>query len=174
MAYLIVQKILRILHIILSKGSVKMLSVWFSDSPLDVPFDNYISQPDPWFDNQGGEEFITGNLEREMIKAIDKSEVISNNAIESSVLGTIPPTYLSGTVKTLILINNIPGQIFNGSSMGNLAAPWLLKIADQKDISIRLGYIMKFKEPLKIKILNSNTIVNSYQEYIDAAFEYLS
>lgn len=150
-----------------------MLNIWFSDSPYDVPFDDYISQPDPWFDNQGGEEYITGSLEREMIKAIDKSEVISNNTIQSPVLGSIPPSYLSGTVKTLILINNLSGKIFNGNAMGNLAAPWLLKIAGKKDISIRLGYIMKFEEPFKIKILNSNAVANSYKEYIDLAFEYL-
>ncbi len=151
-----------------------MLNIWFSESPYDVPFDEYISQPDPWFDNQGGEEFITGALEREMIKAIDKSEVISCNLIQSPILGAIPPSYLSGTVKTLVLINNFPEKIFNANAMGNLAAPWLLKIAEQKDIRIRLGYIMKFEEPFKIRILNSDTIVDSYKEYLLAAINYLS
>lgn len=41
---------------------------------------------------------------KEMIRAVDKSEVLSSHAIESPVLGIIPTTRLSGGVKALILI----------------------------------------------------------------------
>ena len=44
---------------------------------------------------------------KQMIKDIDKSEVLSSHAIDSPVLGIIPPTSLSGGVKALILINEI-------------------------------------------------------------------
>lgn len=150
-----------------------MLYIWFSRLSNDVPFDNYIIHPDPWFDNQGGEEYITGELEKQMIKEIDQSDVISNHLIESPILGPIPPWDLSGTVKTLILIKNRPDLSFNGSTMGDLAAPWLLKIAECQDVTIRLGYVMEFKEPLKIYIMNSGRVITSWGDYLNEAAKYL-
>lgn len=70
-----------------------------------------------------------------MILDIDKSKVISDRAIDSPVLGVIPPTSLSGGVKTLILIDHITDKIFNASNCGDNCAEWLLKIADKKDVT---------------------------------------
>ena len=58
--------------------------------------------------------------------------------IDSPFLGPIPPERLSGGVKTLILMQNDPDHIFNASASGNNCAQWILKLAEQKDITIRL------------------------------------
>ena len=62
-----------------------------------------------------------------MIYDIDKSSVIEGTVIDSPVMGKIPPTSLSGGVKTLILIANEPEKIFNASTCGDNCAKPLLK-----------------------------------------------
>ena len=60
-----------------------------------------------FFKNVYEKEWLNEEQTRQMIKDVDNSKVISDGAIESPVLGIIPPTSLSGGVKTLILINHI-------------------------------------------------------------------
>ena len=56
----------------------------------------------------------------EMIRDIDKSEVISAHLIESPVLGSISTKEISGGVKTLMLMAfDGSGKIFNASSCGD-------------------------------------------------------
>ena len=66
--------------------------------------ENSIYHPPTYFDNQYEDEWITDPLSVEMIKDIDRSEVISAHLIESPVLGPISPKEISGGVKTLILM----------------------------------------------------------------------
>jgi len=79
-----------------------------------------------------------------MILDVDKSEVVSENLIQSSRLGPIPPQWLSGGVKTLILIDHDQSHVFNASACGGNCAKWVLEIGKEKDILIRLGYPMDF------------------------------
>ncbi len=65
---------------------------------------------------------------KRMIEDVDSSKVLSSHAIESPVMGIIPPTSLSGGVKTLILIKEMPDKVFNASNCGDNCARWLLKI----------------------------------------------
>ena len=58
------------------------------------------------------------------------------------LLGVISPTSLSGGVKTLILIDNIPEMVFNASNCGDNCAAWLLKLGKEKDVTINLRHIM--------------------------------
>lgn len=62
------------------------------------------------------------DLPRQMIHDVDKSEVISENLIQSSRLGPIPPQWLSGGVKTLILIEHDNQHVFNASACGQNCA----------------------------------------------------
>ncbi len=81
--------------------SILMLNIYFGDMQ-DVIFNASV-----YFKNVYKDEWITDPLSVEMIKDIDNSKVLSDGVIDTSVLGKIPPTNLSGGVKTLILINNI-------------------------------------------------------------------
>ncbi|MEG2441898.1 MAG: DUF4869 domain-containing protein, partial [Acetivibrio sp.] len=81
----------------------------------------------------------------------------------------------SGGVKTLILIANKPEQIFNATNCGDNCAKWLLKLAQDKDITINLRYLMDFgKEKFDICILNSGQITHSMEELTLGAIEYVS
>ena len=105
-----------------------------------------IYYPPAWFDNRYEDEWITDPLSREMIADVDKSVVLGSGIIDSPVLGKIPPLSLSGGVKTLMLIDHMPEQIFNASTCGDNCAQWLLKIGKEKDITVNLRHLMDFGE----------------------------
>lgn len=109
-----------------------------------------------------------------MIADVDKSTVLDNVVIDSPVLGKIPPINLSGGVKTLILINNIEQRIFNASTCGDNCARWLLKMGEEKEITINLRHPMNFGNgEFEIRILNTNQIVHNMAELIPIAGLYV-
>ncbi len=128
----------------------------------EIEDEKYISGPDIYFNNTYEDAWLIDDLSKEMISDIDKSTVVGPNLIDSPFLGPIPPKQLSGGVKTLILINNDNEHIFNASACGDNCAKWILKIAEKKDITVRLGYLMDFGEDsFDIKILNNGKIVHN-------------
>lgn len=145
-----------------------MLNIYYGDME-DVIFNVVV-----YFKNVYHDEWITTALSKEMIADVDKSEVLAGGVIKSPVLGLIPPTCLSGGVKTLILIENRPDKVFNATNCGDGCAKWLLKIAENKDVTINLRYLMDFgEEEFDICILNTNQIVHSMKELIQIAVMYL-
>ena len=103
-----------------------MLNVFYGDMP------GAILDTSEYFDDVYEDAWITKPLTKEMIKAVDKSEVIDERTILSPVFGYMSPKRLSGGVKTLILIDNDPEHVYNASNCGNNCAKWLLKIAEKK------------------------------------------
>ena len=78
-----------------------MLRIIFGDC------DKVIYNTSLYFKNTYEPEWILEDRTKQMIFDIDKSKVISDGAVDSPVLGIIPPTSLSGGVKNLILIDHI-------------------------------------------------------------------
>ena len=72
------------------------------------------------------DRWIVDPFVKEMIQDVDKSTVLDSGVIDSPVLGKIPPTELSGGVKTLILFKFNKDKIFNASTCGDNCAKWLL------------------------------------------------
>ncbi len=146
-----------------------MLHIYYGDYEKD----NYIYDPDTWFDNQADRKWLLDSHSKEMIKDIDQSEVISENLIQSSKLGPIPPQWLSGGVKTLILIDHDPDHVFNATACGDNCAKWLLSIGNRKDVLVSLGYIMDFgKEPFDIYVENTGDIVHDMRSLINIIIDH--
>lgn len=126
-----------------------MLSVFFGD------MENVIYNTNVYFNNTYKDRWITTDLARAIIKAVDKSEVIDAKTIKSPIFGIMSPKKLSGGVKTLLLIaydsNN---KIFNASTCGDNCAEWILRIAEKEKIVINLRHLMDFgKGEFKIKVV---------------------
>ncbi len=51
--------------------------------------EDFIYDPDMYFNNTYDEKWITSDIARKIIKDIDKSEVLGENCIESPILGQI-------------------------------------------------------------------------------------
>lgn len=146
-----------------------MLKIYFGD------MEEAVYHPPVYFDNQYEDGWITDPLAVEMIRDIDRSEVRGPHLIESPVLGPISTKELSGGVKTLILMAfDDGGRIFNASACGDNCAKWILKIAEQKDLTINLRHLMDFgKYGFQIKILNTGEIVCNRKDMIRIAAGYV-
>ena len=91
-----------------------MLNIFLGDMP------EAIYHPPTYFDNQYNDEWIINPFSMEMIRDVDKSEVISSRLIDSPLLGPISPRELSGGVKTLMLMAfDGSDRIFNASVCGD-------------------------------------------------------
>ena len=128
-----------------------------------------------YFDNQYEDEWITEPLSVEMIKDVDRSEVIRPHLIESPVLGPISVKEISGGVKTLILLAfDQSGKVFNASACGDNCAKWILQIGKEKDLTINLRHLMDFGAgEFEIKILNTGDIVHNMEEFVRIAGNYV-
>ena len=141
-----------------------MLKIYYGDMPeaiynTSVYFNNIYL--DKWFDDK---------LSLQMIKAIDKGEVVSPQCIITKALGAITAKELAGGTKTLLLMRNAPDKIYNASTCGDNCSKWILKIAKEakEDLIINLHHFMHF-EPARFEIciLNTGEIANTPQELIE-------
>ena len=138
-----------------------MLNIYFGK------MDDAIYNTAVYFNNTYKDAWITKPLSVEMIKDVDKSEVLSPQAIKSPVLGIISPEKLSGGVKTLMLIANDHDNIFNASTCGDNCAKWILKIAEKRKVVINLRHMMDFgKGDFKVKILNNDVLAHNMLELL--------
>lgn len=144
-----------------------MLRIYYGE----LKAENYIFNPDVFFNNTYEDEWITDPTVKQMIKDIDGSEVIGPRLIDSPYLGPIPTERLSGGVKTLILMKFDHEHILNASACGDNCAEWILKIAKEteakkeRDLTIRLGYLMNFgEEDFEIEIANLGQVVHTIGE----------
>jgi hypothetical protein len=145
-----------------------MLNVFFGNMP-DAVYNTAV-----FFKNDYEDEWIVDPFVKEMIRDVDRSEVLDSGVIDSPVLGKIPPLNLSGGVKTLILVKFEPSRVFNASTCGDNCAKWLLRIAETEDRTVNLRHIMDFGEaPFAIRVLNNNSIVRSMTELTDVAIDYV-
>lgn len=145
-----------------------MLNVYFGDMP------DAIYNTNVYFNNTYKDGWIVNPLSKEMIKAVDNSDVIDERTILSPIFGNMSPKKLSGGVKTLILIAFDKSRIFNASTCGDNCAEWILKIAESRKVVINLRHLMDFgKGEFKIKILNTGKIVKNMHELVSEAGEFV-
>ena len=141
-----------------------MLNIIYGDC------DGVITNPAVFFKNTYEDEWITDELSRRMIQDVDRSTVISARIIDSPVLGGITPRELSGGVKTLILIHEMPDRIFNASACGDNCAKWILEMGKVRDITINLRHLMDFGDgDFEIHIQNTDQIVHNMKELVPIA-----
>ncbi len=145
-----------------------MLNIFFGDMP------EAIYNTDVYFQNVYEDEWITDDFAKEVIRKIDKSEVLDVQAIRSPVLGIISPERLSGGTKTLLLIKNCPDLVFNASTCGDNCARFILKLAKNREVTINLRHIMNFgKVRFTARILNDGTMVHGMEELLFAGARYV-
>ena len=152
-----------------------MLNIYFGDMP-EEQFPNYVYNTSVYFNNTYLDSWLQDDLSKKMIKSVDKSTVLSVNAIESKALGVIPVTKISEGLKTLLLLQHDNSMIYNVSTCGDNCAKWILEIAKRhKDgLTINLRHLMDFGDkPFEIRIMNNDHIVHNMAEYVMCAGEYV-
>jgi hypothetical protein len=145
-----------------------MLKIYFGDMP------EAIYNTEVYFMNVYDDKWITDDFAKEVIKKVDKSDVLDSQAIKSPVLGIISPERLSGGTKTLLLMKNMPDKVFNASTCGDNCAKFILKLAKERDLTINLRHLMDFgKSKFKAYVLNDNIEVFGMEELLFEAYKYV-
>lgn len=137
-----------------------MLKIWYYGGV------SYMADAPSYFDNVYEDEWIEDPFVKEMIQDVDSSTVLSAHIIESPILGPITPKELSGGVKVLILMLKDDSFVYNLTNCGNNCAKWVLKIAEQKDLTVYLQYMIRFEGEFEIQIMNTGKIVCNQKEYV--------
>lgn len=115
-------------------------------------------------------EWLLNKTVQQIIKDIDKTDIIivkNQPIIMSPILGNILPDNLSGGVKALILmlmldnINFIP--YYKTSTLGDNCFPWLLKIAEKKNIYMYVN--SPFELPENKQYDYENELLKVYGDY---------
>lgn len=134
-----------------------------------------IYQPSVYFNHQYEDEWLSDEFVKAMVLDIDKSTVISPRMIDSPILGMIGPKELSGGVKTLILMKqDDSGVWFNASACGDNCADWILKIAQEKELTITLHHIMKFTNLNQdVEIVNTHEIISDFKGFVNKAINFV-
>lgn len=145
-----------------------MLNIYFGD------MSDSIYNTNVYFNNTYKDKWITTPLAKEIIKAVDNSEVIDEKTILSPVFGNMNPKKLSGGVKTLLLIAYDHSKVFNASTCGDNCAEWILQMAEKKKVVINLRHLMDFgKGEFIIKVMNTGKIVKNMNELVFEAGEFV-
>lgn len=124
---------------------------------------------DIYFNNVFEYEWLDDEFVKDMIKDIDNSTVLSNQCIQSPVLGQIPPERLSGGVKTCIMLYKLDNFIPDLVVCGENCEAWLSKIFAVKDCRVAMsGYDLTFKG-LGIQGIceNDGSRINNYNDWIN-------
>jgi hypothetical protein len=127
---------------------------------------------DGYFDNAWKEDWMIDPLTKEMVRDIDKSEVVGPHLIESPFLGPIPPAYLSGGVKGLILAAfSDEVREFSSIIFGDNCTEWLLKLGEAKDFTIIMDHFLVFPGDFNggsVYFVEYDRIATNYYDYGDA------
>ena len=140
-----------------------MISVYFGNDKsaiLDI---------DIFFNNVFYYEWLDDPLVRELIKDVDNSDVLSNQCIQSPILGQIPPERLSGGVKALICLYKMDEFLVDLIVCGENCEKWISKISQLKDIRVSMsGYDLTFKG-LEIKGVceNDGSLIRSSEDWTE-------
>lgn len=147
-----------------------MLNIYFGEMPEENVL--YVYDTATFFKNVYEDEWIVSDFGKEIIKAIDKSEVKSANAIYSPVMGTIEPEKLSSGVKTLMLVKYMKEfcdqkVVYNVTCCGDNCMKYLLEIGNEEDRVVNLKCLPDFgNENFEIRILNNGKIVKNMNELV--------
>lgn len=137
---------------------IKVAFGYDSESILDI---------DMYFDNTYQDEWLEDENVKQIIKDIDRSDVLSPSCIQSPVLGQIPVTSISGGAKTLICLLKDDEAYIDLVNCGENCEDWIVKIGQMKDIKFSLsGCDLVFKnKPIMGVCLNNNTVMNNWKEW---------
>lgn len=91
-----------------------MLDIYFDDGTADL--DNVIINPMKYFDFKREPKWLNDEFVRKMILDIDDAKVIQDEFIMNNEGRAITPFHLSGGVKTLICIYEMPDKFWYGST----------------------------------------------------------
>lgn len=136
-----------------------MLKVTFKEP------EKFYRDVDVYFNNQYEDIWLEDPIVSQIIKDIDKSDLISVNAVHSPILGIIPITRISGGAKALILMLKTE-RIIWGTACGDNCADWIVKISTMKDITLFFEHPMHFNCAINGICLDNQRVIKNNNDFM--------
>ena len=148
--------------------TVKKHTIFFG-----IDDEKYSITPDGDYMGLALDEWLDDPLVQEMIEDIDKSKVLSQRCIQSPILGQIPPDYLSGGVKTLIMLLKEPDYHVDLMVCGNNCTKWIKEVAKHQDLHLAIStYDLDYPD-IVMECLNDGDIIDSKKKWLDKLYKYV-
>ena len=147
-----------------------MLKVYFGNN------EKALRSGDGYFDNWLDDDCLETEFAKEVVREIDKSELISKNLVQSPVIGAVQPKFLSGGAKSLLILRFSDVEM-NITAFGENCYPYIIKISKEKDITIcsnNAFRIFECGDLDSILILNDGSFIHSDDELIQKWLLYRS
>ena len=146
-----------------------MLRIFFGSK------ENEIYNTEMYYANQYDKKWLTDEFAKRVIADIDESEVIGEDEIQNDIFGRFSSRDLSAGVKTLLLLKNNPGRIYNISNCGDNCAKYILEIAENRDITVCLHHYMRFGSDFRVRVINDGKrkVITDPEELLLLAHYYL-
>lgn len=124
---------------------------------------------DSYFNAVYEPEWVTGSIVKEMIKDIDKSDIV-DQCVYSPVLGQISPEKLSGGIKAMLLMtqNTEPEMYMNLTACGQNCAKWIARLSLEYNFTVvQTGVHLDFEDyPFDILCLNNMERTSDPERFI--------
>lgn len=120
----------------------------------------------PYFNLHKEKEWFDDPFVRKVIKAIDDSEVIKGEYIESPVWGGMSPDRLSTGVKALILMRMLPDANIYATKCGDNCAPYIVELSKMQDVTITFQHIMKFNQDFDAIMMETGKEIHTWRDYL--------
>lgn len=116
-----------------------------------------------WFDGNYEESWLFTDFAKKVMREIDQVTPLSFEAVESDILGVLSPTWLSGGVKTLLLLEQQRPYQSEASYLGDNCAPYLEELSERLDIHMHFDIPFQFTNTQKAIFpeLNNQIIVGT-------------
>lgn len=143
-----------------------MLKIYFGE------LEGAIQHPSDLFNNSFKPEWFDDPFVKHICKVVDNTDVNSAYQMTNPIFGPVNCRILSGGCKNCILAYKLD-RVINATLMGDNCGVILAEIAKKKDLTIMLEHLFDFSKvpDFSALILNTNTEVHSYREYLYAAIE---
>lgn len=153
-----------VLFSLVNKRWFELLHILVNDGVVDIS--EYISKVSAYFDIEFEKEWLTHDFVKKVIKNIDNSQVIEDELLKNEVIGYFSQERLSSGCKALILIYELNLKV-SGDRMGDNCIPYLLELAEQKEVYISLRHIPEFPQEFNAVIENTNKNITSFREFVN-------
>jgi len=145
-----------------------MLNLWFT-KPIE---NEYIGKKDTWFPLIFQKEWMNDQIMIDVCDMVRHHKYLGDGAWRNEKGFICGPDKLPGTLKTLIMMWNMPDEIFPIVYVGPIANHALKLITDQKDIDISHGSIFAFtwdpEQMVRLMEVDGQPIIN-----VNEMYEYL-
>lgn len=128
--------------------------------------DDMIHNVDNYFDNMYEDEWMADPFVREMVLAVDNTEIVSSTAANSPIFGIMPISQLSGGVKALILLLKQDRPIW-GPACGDNCTEFMIRIGEMRDCTLYVGNYMQFPRDFDALCIDVNEVTHTAQEFDD-------